>query len=399
MISLISEIAAASRAVLIWAPMKAHELLAKRRSFLVLIACFISIAVSAVSGGRAAAPPTPPELGDQEFWNLSQNSSEEDGYFRSDNLLSNETSFQYVIPDLLKTAKQGRVYMGVGPEQNFTYIAALKPAMAFIIDIRHGNLDVHLMYKAIFELSKDRADFVSRLFSRKRPVGLTTKSTASEIFTAYMTAEGSKDLYEENLKAIEDLLIKKHGFPLTMGDLEGIRWAFGNYYQFGPSINYNSSLSRNIPPAIVGAVGGNRGGNNGVTYANLMMADDGRGQSRSYLANEENFTVVKDLEARNLIVPVVGDFGGDKAIRAVARYIKGVDAMVSAFYLSNVEQFLVQDSKWNTFCSSTSTLPLDETSFFIRSGRGPNAFGGGGVQSSSTANMLLELASCRPGAR
>src|SRR6188472_84569 len=91
-----------------------------------------------------AAAPVPAQLTDQQFWNLSKNSSEEDGYFRSDNLLSNETSFQYVIPELLKTAKQGRVYLGVGPEQNFTYIAALKPAMAIIIDIRHGNLDVHL---------------------------------------------------------------------------------------------------------------------------------------------------------------------------------------------------------------------------------------------------------------
>src|SRR5206468_7430136 len=118
-----------------------------------------------------AAVPVPAQLTDQQFWNLSKNSSEEDGYFRSDNLLSNETSFQYVIPDLLKTAKQGRVYLGVGPEQNFTYIAAVKPAMAVIIDIRHGNLDVHLMYKALFELSKDRAEFVSRLFSRKRPAG------------------------------------------------------------------------------------------------------------------------------------------------------------------------------------------------------------------------------------
>ena len=56
--------------------------------------------------------------------------------------------------------------MGVGPEQNFSYIAALKPSMAFIVDIRHGNLDVHLMYKALFEMSDNRAEFVSRLFSR-----------------------------------------------------------------------------------------------------------------------------------------------------------------------------------------------------------------------------------------
>src|SRR5207248_5342781 len=137
--------------------------------------------------------------------------------------------------------------------------------------------------------------------------------------------------------------------------------------------------------AIVGATGANRGGNNGATYADLMTADDGNGENRSYLANEENFAFVKDLEARNLVVPVVGDFGGPKAIRAVARYLKSVDAMVSAFYLSNVEQFLVQDGKWDIFCSSVATLPVDETSAFIRSGRGRGGFGGG-VQSSSTNN-------------
>src|SRR4029077_17209980 len=139
----------------------------------------------------------PARLTDQQFWTLSRDSSEEDGYFRSDNLLSNETSFQYIIPQLLKTAKPGRVYMGVGPEQNFTYMAALKPTMAFIIDIRHGNLDVQLLYKALFELSKDRAEFVSRLFSRTRPGGLTAQSSVAEIFTGVQAAETSEAIYND----------------------------------------------------------------------------------------------------------------------------------------------------------------------------------------------------------
>ena len=366
--------------------MKPNHTLAKRLLLIVIIACSLLVVAN-------AARPVPANISDQQFWDLSKESSEEDGYFRSDNLLSNETTFQNILPDLLKTAKQGRVYLGVGPEQNFTYIAALKPTMAFIIDIRHGNLDVHLLYKALFELSKDRAEFVSRLFSRKRPEGLTTSSTASELFRSYLSAEGSKEMFEENLKAVEDLLMKKHGFPLSSGDREGIQWALSNYYQFGPGISYNSSLSSNIPPAIVGANGGRRGGNNGVTYASLMMSDDGNGQSRSFLANEESFAYIKNLESHNLVVPIVGDFGGPKAIRAVARYIKSVDGTVSAFYLSNVEQFLVQDGKWNTFCSSVATLPLDDTSSFIRSGSGPNGFGGG-VQNSSSAKMLQDLAPC-----
>ena len=360
----------------------------KRRQYLSIV-----VGLTLVLCFDAAAQSIPAQLTDPEFWKLSTESSEPDGRFRSDNLLSNENWFQYVIPELNQTAKQGRVYMGVGPEQNFTYMAALKPKMAFIIDIRRGNLDLQLMYKALFELSKDRAEFVSRLFSRKRPDGLTATSTAAEIFDAYLKAEGSKEIYEENLRAVEDVLVKKHGLPLTAGDLDGLRWALSNYYQFGPSINYGSSLSVNVPPTIVGATGGYGFGSNGVTYASLMTSDDGTGQYRSYLGSEENFAFIKDLEARNLVIPVVGDFSGNKAIRAVADYLKGVGGMVSAFYLSNVEQFLFQDGKWNRFCSSVATIPIDEASMFIRSGRGRSRFGGS-VQNSSTTNMLLDLAPC-----
>ncbi len=354
---------------------------------------------------RTLAAPVPSQLSDQQFWNLSRDLSEDDGFFRSDNLLSNETTFQWVIPDLAKAAKQGRVYMGVGPEQNFTYIAALKPAMAVIVDIRHGNTDVHLMYKALFELSKDRAEFVSRLFSLKRPNGLTTQSSASQIFNAFLTADGSKELYDENLKAIQDQLMKKHGFPLSAGDLDGIKWALSNFYQFGPLIDYNSSLSTNTPPVVVGATGGGggrgRGGNNQVNYASLMEADNGSGQYMSYLASEESFLFLKDLESRNMLIPVVGDFGGDKALRAVGKYLKTLDATVSAFYLSNVEQYLVMDGKWDQFCANAISLPLDNTSMFIRSGNGGpftlggggrnGRGGGGGVGNSSIANMLPEL--------
>ena len=376
------------------ASMNSHAGLKSRRYAVLTIA-------SLVLAGALVAAPVPPQLSDAQFWKLATESSEEDGYFRSDNLLSNETTFQYIIPDLLKTAKQGRVYLGVGPEQNFTYIAALKPTMAFIVDIRHGNFDVQLMYKALFELSKDRVDFVSRLFSRKRPPELTAQSSAGEIFTAIAAASGSKELYEENLKAIEEQLTMKHGFPLTAGDREGIEWALGNYYRFGPSINYGSSLSAGSPPPIVGAstVGGR--GTNGASYIDLMTADDGRGQNRTFLSSEANFNVLKDLETRNLIVPVIGDFGGNKAIRAVGQYLKGVDAMVSAFYLSNVEQFLTQGGTWDNFCRSVRSLPVDETSMFIRSGRGgPYTVNstGGNVQNSSAAPMLPELM-CSPAVR
>ena len=331
---------------------------------------------------RVAAQSIPAKLSDEQFWKLSAESSEPDGNFRSDNLLSNEIYFQYVIPDLVKTAKGDRIYMGVGPEQNFTYIAALKPKMAFIVDIRRGNLDLHLMYKAIFEMSKDRADFVSLLFSKKRPEGLTAQSTAAEIFSAYRNASTDEELYKANLQKIVDHLKTTHKFEVSTGDVSGIEYVYHNFFRFGPAINYNSSS-------------GGFGGGMRVSYAELMTATDQDGVSRSYLANEDNFRVLKDLETKNLLVPVVGNFSGPKAIRAVGKYLKEVNGKVSAFYLSNVEDYLYRDGSWPSFCANVATLPVDETSTFIRSVRGGRYGAGAGMGlNSDLGNIANEVKAC-----
>src|ERR1700686_1630072 len=117
-----------------------------------------------VAGAPGAGGALPSNRTDEEFWRIVQGFSERAGTFPSDNLLSNERRLQVVIPDLTRTVKPEGVYLGVGPEQNFTYMVALRPRMAFIFDIRRGNMALHLIYKALFELSADRAEFVSRLF-------------------------------------------------------------------------------------------------------------------------------------------------------------------------------------------------------------------------------------------
>src|SRR5882672_1862823 len=95
-----------------------------RRSVRLAAGSILCVSLLALAGLRAASETLPPQLTDQEFWKLSSEFSEPDGFFRSDNLLSNEVWLQRVIPDLLNTIKSPSVYMGVGPEQNFTYIAA-----------------------------------------------------------------------------------------------------------------------------------------------------------------------------------------------------------------------------------------------------------------------------------
>src|SRR5262249_53747768 len=157
-----------------------------------------------------AAEPLPAKITDDAFWKMITDFSEEGGYFRFENFLSNELGFQLVIPQLKEITKPGGVYLGVGPEQNFTYIAALEPKIAFIIDIRRQNMLELMMYRAFFELSADRADFLSHLFARKRPAHLDAKSTAEELFASYDGVQADPLLFKQNMQDAKNLLVKQH---------------------------------------------------------------------------------------------------------------------------------------------------------------------------------------------
>jgi hypothetical protein len=335
------------------------------------------------TGSRTAdVRPLPERFTDAEYWQLSHELSEPNGSFRSDNLLSNEIWFQHVIPDLTALTNPGGAYLGVGPEQNFTYIAALKPKIAFIVDVRRGNLYLHLMYKALFEQSADRVEFVSRLFSKPRPDDLDETATAAELFDAYSRRTSSTEFYAANIASIRRHLTSTRRLPLSDDDLAGIEYVYRAFHWYGPAIQYRSTGSRGI-----------RGWRPHATYSDLMTATDADGQPRSYLASEQAFRVVKDLHSRNMLVPVVGNFGGPKALRAVGQYVAGHGLTVSAFYLSNVEQYLRQDGLWREFCGNAASLPLDGTSQFIRSVRnGPYGFGTS--LNSELATMMAETKHC-----
>jgi len=342
---------------------------------------------------RLDSGPLPERLGDAEFWRLVEDFSEPSGYFQSDNLVSNEHTFQYVVPSLETLASPDRVYLGVAPDQNFTYILALKPRMAFIVDIRRGNLQTQLMYKALIELSADRAEFVGRLFARPRPEGLTTFSTVEDIFMSYARTIADGALQAETLTAMLDHLTITRGFRLTHDDLIGIEDIYSQFVRFGPSITYSSSVANGTS----GRGGGRRGRgfSNFPTYADLMRQVDGAGVQRGYLASEEKFQALKAMQDANLIVPVVGDFAGPKALQAVGRYIRDHGAKVSAFYTSNVEQYLFRNGVWRNFYSNLATLPVDERTVIIRSVSPRDGYRGAPQGPDGRANVLdpvLDLA-------
>jgi hypothetical protein len=295
-----------------------------------------------------SAQQVPDRIPDREYWQLITQLSEDSGTFPQQ-FMSNEDSAQFVIPALKTATKPGGIFIGVGSEQNFTYIAAIQPRLAFIVDIRRDNLLEHLMYKAVFELSENRADFVSRLFSRKRPAGLDTTTSVKALFDAYRATEPDSSLYDENLRAVLKRLTEDHGFPLTDADRLSVTQAINAFRTAGPY-----SLK-------------GFGDTTNPTFAELMAATDLTGRTQSFLSSEENFRVVRDLEQRNLVVPIVGDFAGSKAIAGIGRYVREHGAIVNTFYVSNVERYLFeQGDHGKQFYKNAASLPMESSSIIIR---------------------------------
>jgi hypothetical protein len=313
----------------------------------------------------AAADSLPSRLSDAEFWTLIGQISETEGDFPSDNFTSNEIEVGPLAALLRTKGISGGVYMGVGPEQNFSYIAAIRPKMAFIVDIRRQALVQHLMYKAVFELSPTRADFVALLFSRAKPAGLDTTSSIQSVWSGFVPVPGDAAAFTRNLTRIRDHITRTHGFRLSSAELASLDYVYESFFAFGPQIGTRG---------FAGGGGGGRGGRGGggggggrnTSLMNLTQATGADGVVSTFLANEERYRVVRDLHIRNLIVPVSGDFGGPKAIRAVGGYVASKGSRITAFYLSNVEQYLFQDGKSRQFYNNVATLPVDAASVFIR---------------------------------
>jgi len=277
--------------------------------------------------------------------------SEEGGFFRSDNLVSNETEFQHVVPALRAEHTPASAYVGVGPDQNFTYLVALQPAIAFIVDIRRQNLLLQLMYKAVVELSPTRADFLTRLFARP-PARAPAGDSAEALFAAIEDAKPDTRGCDRNLEDIERQLTRKHRFRLAKDDLASLDYVYHAFCEAGPDLRYSFGRGPGWLPF--------------PSYHDLMVERDGAGVNQSYLASDANYRVLRDLEMRNLIVPIVGDFAGPKALRSVGAYLRAHRATVTAFYTSNVEQYLFRDADWQRFYGNVGAMPLTPSSTFIR---------------------------------
>lgn len=307
----------------------------------------------------AAAAPVP--LPAEEWVQLIESLSEPGGFFDTDNLISNEASYLDVMPALRQLHVYGGAYIGVGPDQNFSYIAQQRPELAFIVDVRRDNLLQHLLFKALFTLADTRLDYVALLNGRalpeaalpETPVAAATASIDSLLALVQRAPGGPGSPEAAAATAAVDSIVASFDLALSADDRATIRRFHETFIEAGPGLQFNS-YGRSPRPWY-------------PTYAQLLTARDPEGAQGSYLANEADYAWVRDLQRAHRVIPVVGDLAGARALRAVGDELRRRNLTMRLIYASNVEFYLVRAGTFDAFAANVATLPIDPHSVLVRS--------------------------------
>jgi hypothetical protein len=311
-------------------------------------------ATAATVASAKAASPTgslEPLLADDEVGPLMTRLSDTPGAFPSDNLVSNETSYLDVAPSLGDPALRGRAYVGVGPEQNYTYIALTEPAVAYIVDLRRGNLLEHLVLRGCFEAGETRVGFLSALLARRpRPRRGDTAGADgfAPLAASFASTTPDRALLAAAVARSQALLDRLH-VVRAPGDDETIARIHDAFSARGLGIAFEMKNS-GLPFPTLGQVLAER-------------APDG--EQRSFLASEDGYLRVRRLVLANRVVPVTGDFGSAHALAAVADDMRARGLTLGVFYASNVEQYLFDAGTHGAFVASVHAMPRDDASLLV----------------------------------
>ncbi len=288
------------------------------------------------------------------FGRLVGQLSESGGYFDTDNLISNESSYLHVIGSIKAQGQRGGAYLGVGPDQNFSYIVAGRPAIAFIVDLRRDNLLLHLLYKAVFETTRNRLDFLCVLLGRRPPpdlVAWTNRPLVELLNYVDQTPPDSGRHFRTTAGLIAR--IRGYGLPVTAVDSTTIKRFHDEFMRSGSGLRFTSygRGPRSYYP----------------TIRELYLEKDLAGKEASFLAREEDFRFLQELERRGRVIPVVGDFGGSTAFRRIGKFLEDRSEKVTLFYTSNVEFYIFRQQVFRRYAANVRSLPWAKKGLVIRS--------------------------------
>ena len=317
---------------------------------------------SAQELGSAVRP-----LSDAEFVGLVETLSEPGGYFDTDNLISNESSYLHVEGALQRAGLSGGAYVGVGPDQNFSYITALRPEVAFIIDIRRDNLLQHLLFKALFEMADDRLEYLALLYGKTLPDDSERfRSRPLPDIVEWIDGQPIPEDGAEAIRARVQAHVRAMGLPLDSTSVATIDRFHGAFIEAGLGLRF-TSYGR--PPRFFYP-----------THRDLLLERNLEGEQVSYLVSETDFQFLKSLQEANLVIPVVGNLAGPHALRAIGEQARSWGVSIQAFYTSNIEFYLWGDGSFRDFADNVITMPLADDGVLIRSYFGGGGFGDRGIE-------------------
>ena len=323
--------------------------------------------------GTQSSVPRAPALGslpDTAFARLVQDLSEPGGYFDTDNRISNERSYLRVVSALRERGVRGGAYLSVGPDQNFSYIARVRPEVAFLIDIRRDNLLLHLLFKALFHVADSRVEYLSLLHGRVPPddIGPWVDGDVDALVTQVDGAGAMSPSEVRTIRLLVDSVAGSFGVPLSAEDRATLARFHGEFISEGLSLRFRT-FGRAPQPYY-------------PSYRELLLERDLTGVASGHLASEADYSFLREMHLDNRIIPVVGDLAGARALTAIGDWLGERGLVVSTFYVSNVEFYLFGDRTFQRFAENVASLPRDGGGVLIRSyfpggwGRHPHAVNG-----------------------
>ncbi|HVS65474.1 MAG TPA: hypothetical protein VMT85_18445 [Thermoanaerobaculia bacterium] len=318
-----------------------------RRQALLSVRALLLLGLLATGAACARAQP----VSEASFNGLLEALSEPAGYFDTDNLISNESSYGQAV-ELL--APVGGVYVGVGPEQNFHYIARLRPSWAFVVDIRRDNQLHLLLLTAILRRASDPLGYLCLQFSRSSCGELPADGPwpLEQSLRRFEERAPSEQAFEASLAELIETITGELGVSLDDADRAKLRAIHRAFFENQLELRFESH--------------GRRFQSHHPTDRELILARTPGGEPASFLASRDAYEAVRSLALAGRLVPVVGDFGGAHALRAIGELVERLGEQVTAIYVSNVEYYLLGTPAFDRWVGNVRSLPLADDARMIR---------------------------------
>ncbi len=263
----------------------------------------------------------------------------------ADNLMTNEDSIASIVDQISKEVPKGQVYLGVGPDQNYSLMAQVEPSYGFILDYRKKNQLLHLFQKALVEISADQQTYLENFWGRNFPE----------------LPLGLNDL-ENRLKTIAHQPVNE---SLLQSTKEKVRktiskWNLLNEQEFQEIATIQSRLAGPGPDARFLAL------KMYPTLGSLITMPSRSGQPSHWLGSEPSYACIRRLHVSSRILPIVGDWAATGSIRRLSGYLKSNQLQVGCIYMSDVEFFLLRGGLFQKYIEKLAELPLHPDSRIIR---------------------------------